>query len=380
MKSSVKIILTVLFIVLFSFSASATTAENITANDIIERQKEEYGINDLDKNVPESAKKSAEDYGNLKLENAENLLDAKKIIGFVFQCFFKVLSQKGSILLKLAAMLVLIYVVSTMSTDGANGGIMKALSYITLVIAALILFDTVFTSANTLIDSFNDLSIFMGSLTPVLLAVTGASGAPAAAGTAGLTLTAALEVFSVIVNSCVLPCTNMYLALGAGGGITSNMNLKNLSVFVRNFAVGIISFILCIFTGVMSVQSFISVSGDSLSRRTMKFAAGSFIPIAGGSIGDGLDTVFTCAAVLKSSVGAFGIIVLFFTIITPLLDIVANIIILSIAKSICVFFNNNTLSSFFSITKDAFSILFTVAAGFSIMIILALTIMIRIGG
>ena len=48
--------------------------------DIIERQKEEYGINDLDKNVPESAKKSAEDYGNLKLENAENLLDAKRCV------------------------------------------------------------------------------------------------------------------------------------------------------------------------------------------------------------------------------------------------------------------------------------------------------------
>ncbi|MDF2686048.1 MAG: Sporulation stage protein [Clostridia bacterium] len=351
-----------------------------TLDDIIEEQKKVYDLEYLEDQVPDSADEAARDLDEpLTIENVAGFLKPEKIFSYIINIIIKIAKDKGSIILKLGAILAVVYVTGSLSETYASNGILKIISYISLVISSLILFESIFNTSKTLISSLNDISSFMQSLIPIMAALLGASGNPASGAVGGLVLFTAIEVFSVIINSFIIPCTNMYLSLGVGAGLTGNINLKGISAFLRNAAVICITFILTIFIGIMSLQKVLAMSGDSLTKRALKFAAGSFIPVAGGPIGEGLETVFACAGSLKSSAGVFGLIIIFLIVLAPILEIFFQWFILDIAVNLSNFFNNSILSSFFSITRDVFAILLTLALGYSVMLFLMLTLMTMIG-
>lgn len=373
-KIIIKITIIFIFILFNTIPVYAVSVE-----DIIKEQKEAYNLEQLEDEIPKSAENEARDFDEaLTIENVGNFLNPGKIITYIIKVLFKIAKDKGSIIIQIGAILAVSYVITTLSEVYASNGILKIVNYLSLIIASVILFESIFTTSETLISSLNDISSFMQSLIPIMATLLGASGNPASGAVGGMVLLAAVEVFAIIINSFILPCTNIYLSLGVGAGLTGNMNLKGLSAFLRNASVICITFILTIFIGIMSLQSVLAMSGDSLTKRALKFAAGSFIPIAGGPIGEGLETVFACVGSLKSSSGVFGLIVIFLVILPPILEVFFQWFILGIAVDLCNFFNNSVLSTFFSITRDVFAILMTIALGYSTMLFLMLTIMTKI--
>jgi stage III sporulation protein AE len=300
-RTKIIIYTAVMFIILLFNTLPAHAA---TIDDIIEEQKQTYDLEQLEDQIPDSADKAARDLDEpLTLDNIASFLKPEKIFFYIVNIIIKIAGDKGSIILKIGAILAVTYIISSLSETYTNNNILKIISYISLVITSLILFETIFSTSKTLISSLNEISSFMQALIPIMTALLSASGNPASGAVGGTVLFAAIEVFSVIINSFVLPCTNMYLSLGVGAGLTGNVNLKGISAFLRNAAVICITFILTIFIGIMSLQKVLAMSGDSLTKRALKFAAGSFIPVAGGPIGEGVETVFACAGSLKSTAG-----------------------------------------------------------------------------
>ena len=110
------------------------------------------------------------------------------------------------------------------------------------------------------------------------------------------------------------------------------------------------------------------------------FTAGNFIPIAGNYLGEGINLVFSCAGVLKNTVGTFSVLVLLFTVSGPVVEILVNYILLSITKMFCSFFDNKNLLSFFEVIRDAFSMMLSMTIGLSVILIIAITLITRIGG
>ena len=62
-----------------------------------------------------------------------------------------------------------------------------------------------------------------------------------------------------------------------------------------------------IFTSLLSAQSLISASADGASVKAAKLFAG-FVPVVGNVLGDAMGTVQSCVRLLKSGVGAFGLL------------------------------------------------------------------------
>jgi stage III sporulation protein AE len=82
-----------------------------------------------------------------------------------------------------------------------------------------------------------------------------------------------------------------------------------------------ISFLMGIFGFVLGTQSLLAKASDTLALRTARFAAGSFLPLVGGSVSEALRTVAGSVEYLRASVGTGAILVLFFAFLPTFLSV-----------------------------------------------------------
>ena len=82
-------------------------------------------------------------------------------------------------------------------------------------------------------------------------------------------------------------------------------------------ACGVFS-VLCFLLG---MQSTLAKAGDTLALRTARFAAGSFLPVVGGSVGETLRTVAGSVQYLRAVTGMGAVTVLFFCFLPTFLSV-----------------------------------------------------------
>lgn len=373
MKKALTCVLFCLFILALSHTASA-----VEQGQIYEYQIEKYGVSDINNVVPDGAEEFAEDQP-LQLENVGQLFDIQKIISRIVNVFFNLLAEKKSFFIQLTALLILLYIVKSLCSGLSRDSTVRTLTYFAVICTGILVFESVFDVSHKLTDALEQQISFTTAALPVMTGLVNASGLPVSAAGIGATSAFILNLLAMSVV-WIIPAVNTYMVLGLGTCLSENENLKAVSVFFRNTCIFIITLLFCVFIGVISLQSTFTGAADSVSKRAITFTAGNFVPIAGGYISEGINTVFSCAASLKANVGTFVSVVLFFTAAAPIADIAVNILLLSAAKMLCSFFSNKRLSALFNVIKDAFAMLLVIAIGAAFMLVICMTVMAKIGG
>lgn len=373
MKARIFIAVFIFILIFLSVPFHATDTDKI-----IDEQIEDYGVDDIEEYIPDSAKENAEEYGEITIDEAKSILNVENAIGFCIKVFFSVFGNKARLIIELAALAFVMWLFNVLSEENRQSGIGKILNFVTVAAASAIFFDAVFVTADTLISQFGELFTFLSSLIPVLLTLTAAEGYTATAAAVGSAVSFGIFVVTFLINSFITPFTAMYLSLGIASSMTDSVDFRKIAQSIRNIVNGIFGAIFCVFSAIMVSQKYFALAGDSLSRRTLKFAAGSFLPLAGSGISEGVDTAFACAAVLRTNVGSVGVAVLFFTVVPPVMEIGATLFLIAITRAICGFFENEALASFFSVISNVFAVLLTVSVLAALMVFLSLAVLVRL--
>lgn len=373
------VFLGILVLVICGMSVQAM-AQSTDTDRIFQQQSENFHTQDVEDAVPESALEFAGEDKALTLENTDSFLNISEWFSLIVRCFFSVLSEKRSMLVQIAAILILMYAVRALCSGMRNEKTMEILNYFVIAVSAVLVLESVFFSAQHAVSAMGEVAAFSNATLPVLTALVSASGYPASAAAVSASVIFSLDIIAFVASYVVPTLINSYMALGIGAGLSSNENLKSISAFLRKTVVFVITLLFCLLIGVLSLKSGLSTASDSISRRTAVFTAGNFIPIAGNYLGEGINLVFSCAGVLKNTVGTFSVLVLLFTVSGPVIEILVNYILLSIAKMFCSFFDNKNLLSFFEVIRDAFSMMLSMTIGLSVILIIAITLITRIGG
>ena len=82
----------------------------------------------------------------------------------------------------------------------------------------------------------------------------------------------------------------------------------------------IVGLVFTLFTGFLSIQGISAGKYDSVSIKATKFAIKSYIPIIGSYISDGMDFLVLGSVLVKNTIGLVGVLILFISIITPILN------------------------------------------------------------
>jgi len=267
------------------------------------------------------------------------------------------------------------------TTDAAASGGMKQLADTLCVLicaggAAQPLCTCLIRSAQALEDG----RIFMLSFVPVFAAFIAAGGSVAGSASYQVLVLFLTEGVMQITSSVLYPL----LQLAAGAGIVDAVNpTLRLGGFVKGLHKVVtwsLSFLMALFSALLSIRSFVASAADSLGAKTVRLLASSLIPVVGSSVSDAYGTVQGSITLLRNGVGAFGILAMLSLTLPPMLSLLlyrAAFALSSVAADIA---GTASLASLFRHAQSVLSAAFAMLVCFALMLIFSSAIMLLLLG
>lgn len=155
-------------------------------------------------------------------------------------------------------------------------------------------------------------TVFINSYLPIMCSIVIASQKPALAFT--------YNSFSVFLSSAIANFADNFFVPVIGAllslNILSSFSFENyrdrLIKTIRRMVIVVLSLFSTVFTGLITTQSILANSTDSVTMKGIKFLSGTFVPVVGGGVGEALSSVFGSFVLMKNTLGVFviGVILL----------------------------------------------------------------------
>ncbi len=196
-----------------------------------------------------------------------------------------------------------------------------AVSLISVLAITVMLFageETRFASIARFFETVRALSL---SLVPLMGALYAMGGNVAAAVANHGVMSGFLAILETVCSGAVVPVASVCVALALLDAVTGKASLKSLSSLIKRTFTWGLSFAMMLLCFVLGLQQTLAKGGDTLALRTVRFAAGSFLPVVGGSISETLRTVAGSVEYLRGAVGMGGMLVVFFVFLPTFLSV-----------------------------------------------------------
>lgn len=204
--------------------------------------------------------------------------------------------------------------------------------YIFILFATIILIKPIAACIGTVASVIRLTSNFMLLLIPILAGIITASGNPLLALSYNSLAFTSAQIISQITDSIIVPASGVYLALNICGSVHPLFHIQSITDLLLKIITIILSFLGSIFSGLLTIRAVLAGAVDNLSLKGAKFIIGTIVPIVGSSISDALASVVSGLAVVKTSVGIVGIIIIALINLPVLINLVLWIIALKISS------------------------------------------------
>lgn len=170
-----------------------------------------------------------------------------------------------------------------------------------------------------------------------------------------------------IFSSVLMPIFIFMLIFSIVSNLTSTVKLEKFTKFFGSTYKWIIGIIFTIFMAFLTIQGITASSYDGVSIRTAKYAIRSYIPLLGGYLSEGFDVIMASSMLIKNAVGASALILMFSSIISPIIQIVVFSLILKLASAILEPLTDSRISDFIYSIGKILTLLVTMIIGIAFM-------------
>lgn len=180
-----------------------------------------------------------------------------------------------------------------------------------------------------------ELSEYGKMLVPVMttaLAAQGGTGSAAALYTATVFFDA---VLTDAVASVLIPGIYIYLTVAIVNAAVGDSLMKRMADFIKWLLSWGLKLVLYAFTGYVSVTGVVTGTADQTALKAAKVTLGGVVPVVGGILSDASETVLLGAAVVKNSVGVYGLLVVLAIVIGPFLKIGVHYLLVKLTAAVC---------------------------------------------
>ena len=367
----------VLSVVLFfclSLTASADTTE------LYAEQLSASGAATLTQRLPADAKELLESLklDDLSQENYANLEFSVALNAFLSLLRNNTAAPMGALLCVLAVV-VMSAMFSGLQGIADRSPLRQTYQMVSVLAAAGFLLSAVGALTRTVQAAVDSVNVFMLSYIPVYGVVLASGGSPTAAVSYQTTLLAAAELFTQGVRSLVLPILLVSLALGCVGTVADGFCLSSFSATFYKVVLWGLGLFSTIFTGVLSIQQMVASAGDSVSSRALRFSLASLVPVVGGVLSEAYSTVLGCAGLLRSTVGAFGLVATVAILLSPLVSCIGWSLCLSLGANAAALFKLEALEKLCRCIGGAVRVLIAVLAALGLMMIVSTSVVAFVG-
>lgn len=207
------------------------------------------------------------------------------------------------------------------SLKDSFSGTTPVFDFVSILFLSLIVFIPIGNCIDLITEVLKKQCAYMSAFIPSMTAMYISGGNTAVAAGSAVICSSAISILSVVGTNLIIPCTKISICLTVMSSISQKTDLSGVSVFLKSFSMWITGLMLTLFTGVLSLQSFIQNSADNLAIRSARYSVARLIPVAGNMISDSLKTVISGVSFIKSVSGAVGIAFIVYTIIPPVVTL-----------------------------------------------------------
>lgn len=371
-----------MLIFLIAISSVSVSAQEDTPKIV----QEEYALSGAESVIedlvlPESVSEMLSDFDpevfaekllNGEMEDTKSLL--KKALRFFVVELFN--GKEKFFLILLAAFLSGLIAVLAKGFGEGIGEIAFIPSYLLISSFSLSLFLGV---ADFVKDGLEFSVSFLNSSLPVFTTLVMASGDAASESLLRPGITIGIFTLANLIRSVIFPAIFVSAVFGIVTHLSKTVPLQRLNKLLKKTIRLALCLIATVFVSYLSVSQVAARALNGVGVRTGKFVIGNLVPVVGGFLAETLDTLFTCAGVVRGVFGVVGVSVLAVCFVSLLIRILARIWLLQLASAFSEPIGDARVSSMLSELSESMSLLLGALSCAMVSFVIYLAMLIRVG-
>lgn len=377
----------VIFYMSFSslFAADVFSTSSInegTTEDITKEASDMYNLDEFIGTINSSVNEYLDediDFKNIadQLINKNNI-DYTRLLTKLIGIFAKEISSviKGAITILI--ILVIMAVISNLELE-KNGDISKIAHLSCYIIIATITVANFLEIVKMLKSVVNVMTTLMQVISPFLMSILIATGAISTTGLVQPLLLFLASSVGFIVSYFVIPLICISVAFNVICSISENIKLEKLGKLFSNVSIWTIGVVLTVFLGVLSLETTLSSSVDSLGVKTTQAAMSNFVPVVGKFFSDSFEVVVGATKIIGKTGGVIGIIGIIAVAFIPILKVTSvmfvYMLLASLAEPLLV---DDLVIKYISSFADMYKTMLGILIGVTILFVISTGIIINL--
>lgn len=366
-----KIIITAILLLLFALPVSAQ-------DDLYRDQLENSGAKELEELLPQGA---GDILDELEIDMTDRDMADKITVQSIFSLLADFIKSGGKVPARTGlAVLALIIITAALSSLEAGGDISDTAELVCTAAVAVSLLIPAYNLIGSTASAMKGASVFMTGFVPVFAGIVTMSGSVGTSAASSATLLAAAQGISWFSAFGVVPVMCAYLAVSSCCAVSPLMGRTGIGESVKRLAMWVLSLILTVFSGVMSLQTMLSGAADGMALRTGKFLIGSIIPVGGSAIGEAASTLVGSMGVLKNTVGIYAAIAVGACVIPLCVELLLYRFWLFVAGTAAQLFGQARITSVIKAADSVLSVMVSLILFTAALFIICIIIVVKAGG
>lgn len=295
-----------------------------------------------------------------KFVKGESVAEYQTVFKYVGSLLFDEIKNRLPSLISLLSVLLLCSLAGCLNTERLGSGVgelVRFVGYAAIVTTITALCYSIVSSAAAAVDK---VSAAVQAVFPALLALMVSTGATAQAALYSPTTLFIDGFTTVFIKNFTFPCVMAMLALSVVSNVTKTVKLKGFIDFLSGILKWGIGLAATVFSLFLTVKGISGGLADGVAVRTLRYALNSSVPLVGGILSGGADVVVAAASLVRSALGLTTLVIVFGTVLLPVVKIAALTWALRIINAVAQPFTDDRVYSFIS---SAVSVLHHALAG-----------------
>lgn len=221
--------------------------------------------------------------------------------------------------------------------------------------------------------------IFVNSYLPVMTAIIVASKNPGLAITYNSFSIFLSSVITTVADKFFMPCVSAILSFNILSSFSFENFRERIVAGFRRCIVVILALFSTVYSGLLTTQSILASSSDSIVLRGIKFISGAFVPVVGAGVGDALSSVFSSFVIMKNTLGVFVIIVIMLINLPVMAELLIWYFSLQICSIISSMLGINTITDTLDSLSSVISILNIILFFVTFVLVISTGVIIMMG-
>lgn len=285
------------------------------------------------------------------------------IINLVFDDLLKFIPLLASIIV----IAIICGFVSNLRSENNSKSVGDIIHFVCYGVIIILVMTGVVNLIKTTTNSISSIKGQMEIIFPILLTLMTAIGGTASVAVYQPAVAFLSSFIMQIFTSVLMPIFIFMLVFTIVSNLTSTVKLDKFTKFFGSTFKWITGTIFTVFMAFLAIQGITASTYDGVSVRTAKYAIRSYVPILGGYLSEGFDVIMSSSMLIKNAVGASALVLMFVSVISPIIQIVVFSLILKLASAILEPLTDSRISDFIYSIGKSLTLLVTMVIGVAFM-------------